>query len=65
MLGCALPRLQYHLSMAEHRKLNELKAQVAQLQQENQRLTLMQNLSHALNKADGYEELASAVLNLA
>lgn len=48
--------------MAENKEINELKSEIKALQQENQRLRLMQNLSHALNRADGYEELASAVL---
>ena len=50
--------------MADTIELKKLTEQIAQLQRENQRLRLMQNLSLALNRADGYEELASAVLKI-
>ncbi|MFT5195639.1 MAG: signal transduction histidine kinase [Cellvibrionaceae bacterium] len=45
-------------------EIDTLKLELLQLQQENQRLRLMQNLSKALNRADGYEELSSAVLHI-
>ena len=39
-----------------------LQLELKRLRRENRRLKLMENLSRALNRADGFEELASAVL---
>ncbi len=43
--------------------IKDLKRQLAKIQLERQRLSLLHNLSKELSRADGYEELAVAALN--
>ncbi len=45
-------------------EIEQLKADLAHLTAETEQLRLLQNLSKSLNQADGYDELATGVLNI-
>ena len=45
-------------------EIEQLNAKLAQLEAETEQLRLLQNLSKSLNQADGYDELATGVINI-